>query len=171
MVCHARLHAVPIQDPAAADLLARITCDPTDAAAPAEAFQAATQEFERLLGHPTHSTAAAAAAGSTGRANKRQKTSAAGTDSTAVQQQQAVPVPPEVVPQVYRLYCGYLEQRMQALLQHEEHALAAAAVAQQLFKLLLSAHAASAADVALYSLWVRLAMQLQQRKVSWGFCA
>jgi hypothetical protein len=59
---------------------------------------------------------------------------------------------------------------MQALLQQEEHALAAAAVAQQLFKLLLSAHTAGAADVRLYSLWVRLATQLQQTKVgvNWG---
>jgi hypothetical protein len=70
---------------------------------------------------------------------------------------------------VYRLYCVYLEQRMQAaLLQQEEHALAAAAVAQQLFKLLLSAHTAGAADVELYRLWVRVASQLQQTKVSEG---
>jgi hypothetical protein len=149
-------HACGLQDPAAADLLAHIACDPTDAAASDAAVQSAVQEYERLLGHPT-----TAADSSKGRANKRQKKAA----SAAVQQQEAVQVPPEAVPQVYRLYSGYLEERMQALLQQEEHALPAAAAAQQLFKVLLSAHAAGAADEGLYALWVRLATQLQQHKV------
>lgn len=155
--CHV---AVP-QDPAAADLLARIACDPADSTASDAAVQSAVQEYERLLGHPT---TAAAADSSKGRANKRQKKS---SGTAAVQQDavHAVQVPPEAVPQVYRLYCSYLEERMQALLQDEQQALAAAAAAQQLFKVLLSAHAAGAADEGMYGLWVRLATQLQQDKV------
>lgn len=157
-----------MQDPAAADLLARISCDPSDTAAPAEAFQHATQEFERLLGHPT-ATAAAAADASKGRPSKRQKKSATtpAAADTAVQEAAVPAVPRDVVPQVYRLYCGYVEERLQALLAREEQALAAAAVAQQLFKLLLSAHAAGAAEEGLYRMWVRLATQLQQSKVRW----
>lgn len=158
-----------LQDPAAADLLARIACDPSNTDAPDAAFQAATQEFERLLGHRTAAAAAAGAGASNsskGRASKRQKKSAA-----AVQQQDpaaaAAPlVASEAVPQVYRLYCCYVEERLQALLGDEAHALAAAAVAQRLFKLLLAAHAAGAAEEGLYAMWVRLATQLQQNKVS-----
>jgi hypothetical protein len=61
-----------------------------------------------------------------------------------------------------------VEERLQALLAREEQALAAAAVAQQLFKLLLSAHAAGAAEEGLYRMWVRLATKLQQSKVRWA---
>jgi hypothetical protein len=156
-----------LQDPAAADLLARVTCDPSDTSASTEAFQAATQEYEHLLGHSAAgpSTAAATGGSSKGRAAKRQKKTAA-AGSTAAAEQQAVQLPAEAVQQVYRLYCCYLEERLQALLQDEAHALAAAAVAQQLFKQLLAAHTAGAADVELYGLWVRVASQLQQRKVS-----
>lgn len=126
------------------------------------------------MGHSAAPSTAAAAAtaggGGKGRAAKRQKKIAsapsAAADSTAAEQ--AVQLPREAVQQVYRLYCGYLEQRLRALLQDEAHALAAAAVAQQLFKQLLAAHSAGAADVELYGLWVRVATQLQQRKVSVG---
>lgn len=177
---HPRLFAS--QDPAAADLLARLACDPTDVSASTQDFHAAVQEYERLLGGrsflqqqpPADAAAGAGTAGksssSKGRqASKRQKKAPAHEQEQQEQHEQdataGVQVPAEVLPQVYRLYCAFLEQRMQALLQHEEHALSAAAVAQQLFKLLLAAHTAGAADEELYGTWVRLATQLQQHKV------
>lgn len=150
------------QDPAAADLLAHISCDPTDPSASPADVQAAVQEYERLLGQPHDPSKAAAAGASKGRANKRQKKAAEGAEADTGGSSQ---VPKDVLPQVCQLYCGYLQERLQALAGQEEHALAAAAVAQQLFKLLHSAHAAGAADEELYAQWVQLATQLQQQKV------
>lgn len=173
-----------LQDPAAVDLLARVTCDPTDVTASEELVAAATQHYERLLpgaGRPAGATATAAAGGasdssSKGRSAKRQK-KGGGAAAQAVQQQadHVVVLSPAAAAQVYQLYCAYLQQRMEALLGQQEdeqqaNSLAAAAVAQQLLKVLLSAHTAGAADEALYALWVQLATQLRQNKVScvWG---
>jgi len=156
------------QDPAAADLLAHISCDPTDPSASPADVHAAVQEYERLLGRPADPSTAAAAGASKGRASKRQKKAADAAEAAGADAGGSSQVPKDVLPQVYQVYCGYLQERLQALAGQEEHALAAAAVAQQLFKLLHSAHATGAADEELYSQWVQLATQLQQPKVSAG---
>jgi hypothetical protein len=170
-----------LQEPAAADLLARAACDPADAAASQEDVQSAVQEYERLLGTGSTSSSTAAAAAATaaggGRQSKRRKASAAAAaaaddDATQQQQQQqqgeAVQLPQEAAVQLYRLYSTYLAQRLQVLSSDEARVMEAAACAQQLFKLMLRAHEAGAADVALYQQWVQLACQLQQHKVGNG---
>jgi hypothetical protein len=181
-----------LQDPAAADVLARAACDPSDPSASSDDVHAAVQEYERLLGNTAAETDTAgggggdadAAGGSKrskrARSSKRQKTTqslAAAAGSEAVRQS-AVQLTPVALAQVYRLYCSFLQERLAALSAQQPghahahahanaqaHALAAAGVAQQLFKLLLAAHSAGVADGALYELWVSLALQLQQHKV------
>ncbi|WIA08040.1 hypothetical protein OEZ85_007510 [Tetradesmus obliquus] len=161
------------EEPEAADLLARAACHPADPAASQEDVQQAVQEFERLLGGSSttpSSTAAAAAAGG-GRQSKRRKSSAAVAAAAAdaasqQQQQQAVQLPQAAAVQLYRLYCAYLAQRLEVLLGDEARVLEAAGCAQQLFKLMLRAHEAAAADVELYQQWVALACKLQQSKVA-----
>lgn len=74
----------------------------------------------------------------------------------------------EAVAQLYRLYFGFLQQRLQALLADSGRVAAAAGVAQQALQLLLAAHNAAAADEGLYGQWVALAQQLKQHKVSRG---
>jgi hypothetical protein len=161
------VYVFPLQDPEAADLLARAACDPADAAASQEDVQKAVQEFERLLGggSTTPSSTAAAAAG--GRQSKRRKASAAAAaaDESTEQQQQAVQLLQEAAVQLYSLYCAYLAQRLELLLSDEARVLEAAGCAQQLFKLMLRAHEAAAAGVQLYQQWVELASKLQQNKV------
>ncbi|WIA28100.1 hypothetical protein OEZ86_010682 [Tetradesmus obliquus] len=58
------------------------------------------------------------------------------------------------------------EDRLDVLLGDEARVLEAAGCAQQLFKLMLRAHEAAAADVELYQQWVALACKLQQSKVA-----
>jgi hypothetical protein len=166
--------ALLLQEPEAADLLARAACDPTDPATSQEDVQSAVQEFERLLGGggTTPSSTAAAAAAGGGRQNKRRKASAAAADNYATQQQQqgeAVRLPQDAAVQLYRLYSAYLAQRLQVLLVDEARVMEAAGCAQQLFKLMLRANEAGAAGVALYAQWVQLACKLKQYKVGARF--
>jgi hypothetical protein len=163
-----------LQEPAAADLLARAACDPADPSASQEDVQSAVQEFERLLGggSTTPGSIAAAAAGGGGRQSKRRKASAAADDdddATHQQQQgEAVQLTQEAAVQLYRLYSAYMAQRLQMLLGDEARVMEAAGCAQQLFKLMFRAHEAGAAGVALYAQWVQLACQLKQHKVGGG---
>lgn len=70
------------------------------------------------------------------------------------------------VSQMYILYRGFLQERLEALLCDQSAVQQAAAAAQQLLKLCQRAHDAQAADQDLYSIWMEVAVKLGQRKVS-----
>jgi hypothetical protein len=164
-----------LQDPEAADLLARAACDPTDTTVSTEQLACAVEEYESVLRSTAGGTQEQQQQQGPKRGTKRRSpghpAQVAGEAAPPVCAPAAAVVSGTAksahgLAQGYRLYCSYLSERLEALLQAGSDAVdAAASAAAALFSVMRRAHAAGAADTQLYSEWVSLARRLGQPKV------